>query len=805
MIRAADRTYILSSPHSTYAFRVMETGHLEHLYYGPSLGDVSKFSEEALLHSAEVLEERKEFPGGNMISYDAEHPALVLEDLRLEMSSYGKGDIREPFVEILHADGSFTSDFLFEKAELRSKKTELKTLPSAYLAGNGEPCELVVTLRDAQYDLILELHYCVYEDCDCITRSARLINRSTQPVRVKRLMSTQLDFPQHDFVMSVFHGTWAREMERSVVPVQVGKFVNASYTGTSSSRANPFVMLHPEGTTERSGLCYGMNLIYSGNHYEACEVNAFGKTRFVSGINPASFSWVLEPGEELEAPEAVMTVTGRGLSRMSLQMHRFVKEHIVRGPWKDKARPVLLNSWEAAYFKFDESKLVKMAKAAKAVGIELFVMDDGWFGRRDSDTCSLGDWQPNLKKLPGGLEGLSSKITALGLGFGLWVEPEMVNTDSDLYRAHPDWTFSIPGKPHAEGRSQRLLDFANPEVTAYMTEQMRNVFSSGKISYVKWDMNRIMSDVFSPYLPAERKEESAHRYMLGVYRMMKTLTEKFPEILFEGCASGGNRFDLGMLCYFPQIWASDNTDPLQRVRIQEGYSYGYPLSVLGAHVSSSPNHQTLRQTSLETRFAVAAFGVLGYELNLADLGRADTEKIRKQIELYKQWREVLQKGDFYRGRIGNLHEWTCVSPDKKRAVSMIFQEQAATNHAYEQFMPRGLDNKKTYKVYNIKTDLDIRKFGDLVNTVAPVHIRQGSQLHHVLSKFITLPGEQEVFLAPGSVLTRVGVTLAPAYTGTGFNENTRYFPDFSSRMYFMEAVEKVEAAEEMETAEEEES
>ena len=791
MIRIVNNTYILSSRHSAYAFRVMETGHLEHLYYGPSLGDSIQLSEEALLHSTEVLEERREFPGGNMISYDEEHPALTLEDLCLEMSSYGKGDIREPFVEVIHADGSFTSDFLFERAEVRSEKEVLQTLPSAYIENSTEEetgVELVVTLRDVQYNLCMELHYCIFEDCNCITRSAKLINDSSEPVRIRRLMSTMLDFPDNGYCMSVFHGAWAREMDRTVIPVQAGKLINASYTGTSSSRANPFVMLHPESTSERTGLCYGFNLIYSGNHYEACEVNAFGKTRFVSGINPASFSWLLEPGEAFETPEAVMTVTGRGFSRMSHQMHRFIQNHIVRGPWRDRIRPVLLNSWEAAYFKIDENKLLKLAKAAKSAGIELFVMDDGWFGERSSDSCSLGDWLPNRKKLPGGLGQLSEKITALGLDFGLWVEPEMVNVDSCLYREHPEWTFAIPGKPHAEGRHQRLLDFANPAVVEYMTEQMRQVFRAGKLSYVKWDMNRIMSDVFSPYLPAERKEESAHRYMLGVYRMMKALTEEFPEILFEGCASGGNRFDLGVLCYFPQIWASDNTDALQRVHIQEGYSFGYPLSTIGAHVSSSPNHQTLRQTSLETRFHVASFGVLGYELNMADLGRTETEKIRKQIELYKAWRDVFQRGDFFRGRNGNIHQWTCVSPDKKRAVSLVFQEQAEANRTYERFIPRGLDNTKIYSVYNIKTDLDIRQFGDLVNTVAPVHIKQGSQLHHMLSKFVRLPGEQESFQAPGSVLTRVGITLAPAYAGTGLNENTRCFPDFSSRMYFMEEV-----------------
>ena len=787
MIQIRNNLFILTTPHSAYAFRRMDTGHLEHIYYGPSLGNPDLLTESALEQCIDAMRERKEFAGGNMIEYDPDHPTLNLEDACLEISSYGKGDIREPFVEVVHADGSFTSDFLFEKAEIREQKSPLKTMPCAY---SEDGCEqLAVTLWDAAYNLRLELLYSVFEDCDCITRSARILNAGGKPVRVKRLMSTMLDFADGAYQMSVFRGAWAREMERFAVPVRAGKFVNASYTGTSSSRANPFVILHKEETTERTGLCYGLNLIYSGNHYEACEVNAYGKTRLVTGINPASFSWLLDPGEEFESPEAVMSVTGRGFTRLSHQLHRFVREHIVRGYWKDRIRPVLLNSWEAAYFKFDEAKLLRMAKYAKEAGIELFVMDDGWFGERNDDTRSLGDWKANTRKLPGGIRRLSEKIAELGLDFGIWVEPEMVNTDSDLYRSHPEWVMAIPGLPHSEGRHQRMLDFANPEVVSYMTEQMRTVFRSGRISYVKWDMNRIMSDVYSPYLPAERQEETAHRYMLGVYRMMKTLTEEFPEILFEGCAAGGNRFDLGILCYFPQIWASDNTDALQRVHIQEGYSFGYPMSVIGAHVSSSPNHQTLRAMPLESRFAAAAFGILGYELNLADLSRAEFHKIKEQIRVYKEWREVLQKGDFYRGVNENTHEWTCVSEDQKKGVCMMFQELTVPNQIHTLFRPRGLDKTAQYTVYNIKTDLDIRQFGDLINTVSPVHIRQGSQLHNVMSRFVKMPGEQEMFLVPGAVLMRAGIQLSPAYAGTGFNEKTRCFQDFSSRLYFLEAQE----------------
>ncbi len=783
MIRIAGNVYLLSTPGSSYLFQVLETGHLEHLVYGPAICREDQ-TDAQILQDARALSQKRVFPFGNSISYDPDHPELTLEDSSLEMSSYGKGDIREPFVDLIHADGGRTCDFLFEEARLcrDEEKGDYKTLP-----GSAGSCDhLTLTLKDKNYDLTLELHYFVFEDCDVICRSSRLINTSKSPVRLERLMSTQLDLPGRDYIFSNFTGAWAREMDRCDTPVHAGKMVNASFTGSSSSRCNPFVMLSKEETTEEAGPCWGLNLIYSGNHYEALEAGSMGRTRFVSGINPQGMSFLLAPGEDFEAPEAVMTYSGHGFSGMSLSMHRFVREHIVRGEWKKKLRPVLINSWEAAYFKFDEKKLLKLARTAKDVGIELFVLDDGWFGKRDSDNCSLGDWTANKKKLPGGLKGLSDKIHALGLDFGIWLEPEMVNVDSDLYRAHPEWTMDIPGMPHSEGRNQRILDLADPTVVDHMTDVMRSVLSGADIDYVKWDMNRIFSDVYSRYLPAQRQGETAHRYILGLYRMLKTLTQEYPHILFEGCASGGNRFDLGMLCYFPQIWASDDTDPMQRAHIQEGYSFGYPMSVLTSHISASPNHQTLRKSPLDTRFAVAAFGILGYELNLCDPGKKELGEIKRQICLYKKWRSLLQTGIFYRGRTGNIHEWTCVSPDKKRAVGMILQELAGPNQPYERFHARGLDRKKRYHLYNIEIKRDIREFGGLVNTASPVHVRPGGALHTALAHFVSMPGEVEDVRAGGALLMDAGISLLPAYAGTGYNEKTRYFADFSARIYFME-------------------
>lgn len=782
MIQVLEKAYALHTPETSYVFRVLDSGHLEHLYYGPHLGSVTQ-------DDVRAMSEKRAFEAGNMIVYSPEYPQLTLEDLRLEMSSGGKGDIREPFLEIVHADGSRTSDFLFEKAEESCEKAPCATLPGSVSDAGYE--HLCVTLRDAQYALRLELHYYVYEDSHVICRSARLCNEGEEAVTVLRLMSQQLDLETGGYAVTSFTGAWAREMNRQAVTLPAGRYVIASAAGTSSSRANPFFMLHEPDASERQGACYGFNLLYSGNHYAAAEVNAYGKTRIVSGINPAGFSWHLDPGDSLEAPEAVMTFSAEGFSGVSLHMHHFIRNHIVRGTWRDQPRPVLLNSWEACYFGIDENRLLKLAKAAKDAGIELFVMDDGWFGERNDDTSSLGDWEVNRKKLPGGLDGICRKINALGLEFGIWVEPEMVSVNSRLYRQHPDWAMEIPGKPHAEGRHQRILDLANPAVVTYLAEKMADVFASANIRYVKWDMNRIFSDVYSPYLPADRQGETAHRYICGLYRLLDILTKQFPQILFEGCASGGNRFDPGMLCYFPQIWASDNTDAICRVRIQEGYSYGYPQTVLGAHVSSVPNHQTLRITPLDTRFAAAAFGILGYECSLAELPREAIAKIREQVALYREWRDVLQQGQFYRCPAeSGQHAWICVSPDQTRAVGMLLQELVQPNTQFAQFRAVGLDPARTYRFCNVPRRHNIRHFGDLINTESPVHVRQDSMLHQVISRFVTLPGESEDYTVSGAVLQQAGIKLRQGFSGTGYNEETRYFQDFSSRLYLIRAVEE---------------
>lgn len=786
MIRIEGNFFLLSTDHTTYAFHILESGQPEHLYYGEKLYLPQSSGQEIQEMLRAMCEKHAHLPG-NCVAYSREYPKLALEDMCLEFSSLGKGDIREPFVELRFAEGSSTCDFIFESAQILPQKRLSECLPTSYdEEGNAQSLEL--RFREKVHPIILTLTYSVFEESDAIVRSSSLYNMGKDDIEINRLLSGQLDFDEKDFVFTDFTGHWAKEMNRSDHVISAGKHVVASLAGASSNRANPFVMLSRKDTTEDNGLCIGCNLIYSGNHYEAMEVSGHGKSRFVSGIHPSGFAWKLAPEACFESPEAVFVLSEKGFGGMSRQMHRFVREHIVRGEWKKKERPILLNSWEAAYFKFEKNSLLKLAKRGKEAGIELFVMDDGWFGKRDNDTCSLGDWQVNERKLPGGLGALSEEIERMGMLFGIWVEPEMVNEDSDCYREHPDYAVQIPGRENALGRNQMFLDLTREEVQDYVTDQMRSVFSAGKISYVKWDMNRIFSDTYSALLPPVQAGEFAHRYILGLYRVLNRLTTEFPHILFEGCASGGGRFDLGILSYMPQIWASDNTDAVSRMEIQEGYSYGYPLSVMGAHVSACPNHQTLRNTPLETRFHVAAFGLLGYEMNFCDVGREEFRAIKEQISLYKKWRKVFQFGEFYRLA---RHRWMVVSYDRSRAAALICQDQAQANTIYDKLKTKGLADEMKYHFHNRKLKYDIREFGDLVNTVAPIHIRQNSLLHHAVAQFVKMDGEMEDYVLYGSLLNSCGVKLSQAYGSTGYDEHTRYYPDYASRMYFMEEVSLV--------------
>ena len=779
-IVVADHMFFLQTRQTSYCFQVLPSGQLEHLYYGEKiqLSDVIEL-QKAISPKVTVLD-------GNLITYSDTYPQVGLENRCLEVSTMGKGDIKEPFVELIYSDGSTSCDFLYEEYRIEAKQA-LETLPSAY-DSNNETYTLVVTLVDKKHQVQLELFYTVFVDTDVIVRSSKLRNCSEKKITVERLLSAQIDWDESPYIFTTFTGAWTREMNRQDTRCTAGITVNDSKAGTSSSRHNPFIMLSKEDATEEYGECYACNLIYSGNHYEAVEVNGFHQTHFQAGISPHGFHYQLQPGNTLEAPEAVLTYSKKGFTGVSRQMHQFVRRHIVRGEWQYKDRPVLLNNWEATYFNFNERKLMKLAKAASNVGVELFVLDDGWFGERNDDTSSLGDWFPNLKKLPNGLYGLCEKINELGMDFGIWVEPEMISRNSECYRKHPEFAVEIPNQPQSLGRNQLLMDLTQPQVQDYLINQLSLVFGSANISYVKWDMNRIMSDTFSGCLSQDQQGEFIHRYILGLYHVLKVLTERFPEILFESCASGGNRADLGMLCYMPQMWASDNTDAICRAEIQYGYSYGYPMSTIGAHVSSCPNHQTLRNTSLDTRFQVATFGLLGYELDLTALSKEELTCIKEQINWYKTYRTTLQFGHFYRLKktTQGEYQWITVSNNRKEAIGMYLQTKNYPNLTQAKFKTRGLHPQVLYKFTNREMIFDIREFGDLINAISPIHIKNNGVLHQIIAKVKKLQSEKEEYWVNGSVLNQVGIRLHQGFGGCGYNDEIRYFPDYASRIYIME-------------------
>ncbi len=743
MIAYRDGLFQLHTTHTSYIFKINALGVAEHLYYGGLIR----------IRDGEHLAQQRVFEPGNTILFDSRLPGFAMEDAMLEASTLGKGDLGEPLVEIVHGDGSSTCDFRYRSHCIDREAPRMKTLPGSY--GNCD--HLCLTLFDDSYGLTLELHYHVYEAEDMITRRAVLINTGAEEIQLERLLSSQLDLPTAGYVLTSFTGAWLREMERHDTPLTSGKAEVSSCAGVSSNRANPFTMLSTPATTEDWGQCYGFNLIYSGNHYSAFQVNAFGKTRMVTGINPRQFRFLLPPGVEFETPEALMSYSDKGFNGLSRNFHRFINDHIVRGCWKDRERPVLLNSWEACYFDINEEKLVALAGRCAQVGIELLVMDDGWFGHRNDDTSSLGDWTVNRQKLPGGLESLVSKVNALGVDFGIWVEPEMVSVDSHLYRSHPEWVMEIPGKPHSQGRNQRLLDLSQEAVQDYIISSLSAIFDSANIAYCKWDMNRIVSDAFSQALEPARQQELMHRYQTGLYRCMKILTEKYPRILFEGCASGGNRYDLGILCYFPQIWTSDNTDALHRSQIQNCVSYGYPQSTYTCHVSAVPSHQTLRVTPLDTRFNIAVFGCLGYEFDLCRLSAEELAEIARQVAWYKENRRIFQFGDFYRSRNDErILTWTVSSPDRQEAIGLIFQKFARANWYTECFQARGLLEDQLYRFTSV------------------------------------LGHEQEDCCSYGSGLMKAGVMLKQGYTYDWHHPELRRFPDFASRLYHIKSVQERE-------------
>lgn len=666
----------LQNKNISYIFKILKNGQLGQLYFGKRISHRNSFE-----HLIDLPDNQPPYT-----ATCAGDPHFSLDLLKQEYPAYGTTDFRRPGYQILQENGSRITNFVYKGHEIYNGKPKLEGLPATYVEQGDEATTLEVNLVDELIDAKICLFYTIYEDRNVITRSVKFFNSGSEKIKLDRVMSACLDFSDSNYEMVQLSGGYARERYVAKRKLQQGVQYVESTRGASSAAQNPFMALKRPETTETSGEVYGFSLVYSGNFLAQVEVDHYDVARVTMGINPFDFQWMLESGESFQTPEVVIVYSDKGMGGMSRTFHELYQNRLARGEWRNKPRPVLINNWEATYFDFNEDKILDIAKTASGLGIELFVLDDGWFGKRDDDTTSLGDWFVNNEKLPNGLKGLASKINELGMQFGLWFEPEMISKESNLYESHPDWLIKVPGREDSPSRNQHVLDFSRKDVKEYIYERLSAILSENPISYVKWDMNRNMTEIWSAKLPAERQQETAHRYMLGLYEIMEKLTTEFPHVLFESCAGGGGRFDPGMLYYMPQTWTSDNTDAVERLKIQYGTSMVYPLSSIGAHVSAVPNHQVGRITSVDIRGKVAYFGAFGYELDLNQMTTEEREKVKKQVEFYKENRELLLFGNFYRLKspfVGDGNAaWMVVSKDKKEALVGDYRVLAKANESY---------------------------------------------------------------------------------------------------------------------------
>ena len=636
-----------------------------------------------------------------MASYLIENDKTIsLEHIKQEYGVYGTTDYRESAVEILQANGSRISDFQYSGHMITSGKPKLTGLPATYTEDDSEAMTLTLQLKDIVTGMELELLYTIFCKGGIIARSARFTNHGSESIHLTKAMSLCMDLPDYNYDFLHFSGAWARERHLKTSKLEQGIQSVGSLRGHSSHEHNPFIILNRPTADEFQGEAIGFSLIYSGNFLAQVEVDTHASSRVLLGIHPDTFDWKLESGESFQTPEAVMVYSDKGLNHMSQTFQKLYQKRLARGVWRDKARPILINNWEATYFDFNEDKILEIAHKAKESGVELFVLDDGWFGGRRNEHAGLGDWIPNPDLLPHGIAGLSQKIEELGMKFGLWFEPEMINKDSDLYRAHPDWMLQTPQRNASHGRYQFVLDFSRKEVVDHIYQMMAKILDESHISYIKWDMNRSITECYSAILPADRQGEVFHRYILGVYDLYERLTSQFPEVLFESCASGGARFDPGMLYYAPQCWTSDDTDAIERLKIQYGTSYCYPISSMGSHVSVTPNHQLARTTPLHTRANVAYFGTFGYELDLNKLTKEEQSEVKEQIIFMKKYRQLIQFGTFYRLSSpfeSNITMWMVVSGDKTEAIVGWYKVLNTVNDSYTRIQLKGLDPDLCYE------------------------------------------------------------------------------------------------------------
>lgn len=677
MIIKNNDTFHLQGKSISYIITLNEVGDLLHYHFGNKIAD----------RDYSLKNEKFEF---SWIPYDEN--SIYLETLPQEYPGYGYADLRYPAYSVRNKFGNSVSRLLFKDYEIKENQVaNVKGMPSVF-KGDCSAQTLEITLADEKIGLEVVLSYTVFDEYDVILRSSRFINKSGERMVIESAYSTAIDFDKKDIDVVYFPGAWAREREFIRTEIRLGEKIDISNArGGSGHAMNPFVMICDKSANENQGSVYGFSLIYSGNHSSMLECDQYGNIRLVQGINPQEFEAVLNSGEEFFTPQTIMSYSNCGFGGISRYLHDVVRNNLCRSDWTNKNRPILINNWEGTYFDFNEEKLVEMAKQAKEVGVELFVLDDGWFGKRNDDKSSLGDWFVNEEKLPSGIKGLAERINTEGLKFGLWFEPEMVNPDSELYRKHPDWAIHIPNINPSLCRHQLMLDLAKPEVCDYIIDVVGRILESANIAYVKWDYNRMMTDMpFKGY---------NHKYTLGLYKVFDTLTSRFPDVLFEGCSGGGGRFDLGMLAYSPQIWASDNSDAISRLKIQYSTSMCYPLSTISAHVTASPNHQFGRITSLKTRAEVAFSGVLGYELDITTMTDEERETVKEQIGFYNEIKDLVRTGDLYRLQSpydSNYCVWQVVSKDKSETFLFGCRILSQANFKDARIYLEGLELSKEY-------------------------------------------------------------------------------------------------------------
>lgn len=687
-VNASNRLFHLQTKHTSYVFHVIEDGSLGQLYYGPKIPFKDDYAN---------LNTREEHDCTNTrTDEDVEFQAELLKQ---EYAGLGKGDYRYPAFQITYPNGSRTSEFQYRDYELKDGKERLTGLPSTFADDSNDSQTLTVKLADG--DLELQLHYTVFADEDVIVRSTTFVNHG-KTVFLNRALSAQLDLPDANYDFIQFAGSWSRERHLHRSHLHPGTQSISSLRTASSHQENPFFMLARPHTDNNQGAVFGFNFVYSGNFLDSVEVDQFDTTRVLIGINPDEFGWKLNSGDSFQTPEVIFSYTDNGFNALSQQLGAFYAQHLINPHFAHQERPILINNWEATFMDFTEDKLMPIVERAKELGIEMFVLDDGWFGHRDDDRSSLGDWFVDEKKFNHGIAGFAKRVHDLDMKFGLWFEPEMISIDSKLYQTHPEWMIKTPGRGQTPGRHQFVLDMSRQEVVDYLFGLMSHIIQDAKLDYIKWDMNRNITEMYGADLPADQQLEFSHRYILGVYDLYDRLTKAFPDVLFESCASGGGRFDLGMMYYAPQAWCSDDTDAVERIKIQDGTSYGYTPSMWGAHVSAVPNDQVGRLTSIDMRAKVAYFGAFGYELDVTELSDEEQATIKQQVAFYKQYRKLFQFGTFYRletpDTSDNVYGWETVSPDKQTAIGMRYQILNGANPAYIRYYFKGLDPERRYTV-----------------------------------------------------------------------------------------------------------